>query len=108
MLRCTIKIIRAENRKSRAYRKYLSYFLRENLKLKILNVRLGLLGRQIQSAKTDLASVADDVRKYSDPTSKQAQTLQSALSLVQTQLGNASIPALDSSLAALTLAAAGK
>ena len=85
-----------------------TYFLRENLKLKILNARLGLLGRQIQSAKTDLASVADDVRKYSDPTSKQAQSLQSALSLVQTQLGNASIPALDSSFAALTLAAAGK
>ena len=85
-----------------------TYFLRENLKLKILNARLGLLGRQIQSAKTDLASVADDVRKYSDPTSKQAQSLQSALSLVQTQLSNTSIPALDSSFAALTLAAAGK
>jgi hypothetical protein len=55
-----------------------------------------------------LASVADDVRKYSDPTSKQAQLLQNALSQVQTQLGNASIPALDASLAALTLAAAGK
>ena len=85
-----------------------TYFLRENLKLKILNARLGLLGRQIQSAKTDLISVADDVRKYSDTTSKQAQLLQNALSQVQTQLGNATIPALDSSLAALTLAAAGK
>ncbi len=85
-----------------------TYFLRENLKLKILNARLGLLGRQIQSAKTDLISVADDVRKYSDPTSKQAQLLQDALSQVQMQLGNASIPALDASLAALTLAAAGK
>lgn len=85
-----------------------TYFLRENLKLKILNARLGLLGRQIQSAKTDLTAVADDVRKYSDPTSKQAQLLQNALSQVQMQLGNASIPALDSSLAALTLAAAGK
>jgi uroporphyrin-3 C-methyltransferase len=85
-----------------------TYFLRENLKLKVLNARLGLLGRQIQSAKTDLTSVADDVRKYSDPTSKQAQTLQSAISIVQTQLSSATIPALDSSLAALALAAAGK
>jgi uroporphyrin-3 C-methyltransferase len=85
-----------------------TYFLRENLKLKILNARLGLLGRQIQSSKTDLLAVADDVRKYSDPTSKQAQLLQNALSQVQAQLGNASIPSLDSSLAALTLAAAGK
>lgn len=85
-----------------------TYFFRENLKLKILNVRLGLLGRQIQSAKTDLMSVASDVLKYSDPSAKQAQLLQTALSQVQAQLGNASIPALDTSLAALTLAAAGK
>jgi uroporphyrin-III C-methyltransferase len=83
-----------------------TYFLRENLKLKILNARLGLLGRQIQSARSDLASVADDVRKYSDPSAKQAQLLQNALSQVQLQLGNASIPALDASLAALTTVAA--
>ncbi len=83
-----------------------TYFLRQNLKLKILNARLGLLGRQMQSAKSDLASVADDVRKYSDPTSKQAQTLQSALSQVQAQLGSATIPSLDATLAALTTVAA--
>lgn len=85
-----------------------TYFLRENLKLMVLNARLGLLGRQIQSVKTDLASIANDVRKYSDPTSKQAQQLLAALSQVQTQLESASIPAIDASLAALTLAAAGK
>jgi uroporphyrin-III C-methyltransferase len=103
-----VRVSRIENPDAVLLSPEQTYFLRENLKLKILNARLGLLGRQIQSAKSDLASVADDVRKYSDPTSKQAQTLQSALALVQTQLGNASIPALDSSLAALTLAAAGK
>lgn len=85
-----------------------TYFLRANLKLKILNARLGLLGRQIQSAKSDLSAVADDVRKYSDPSSKQVQLLLTSLSSVQTQLSNASVPALDASLAALTLAAAGK
>ncbi len=103
-----VRVSRIENPDAVLLSPEQTYFLHQNLKLKILNARLGLLGRQIQSAKTDLASVADDVRKYSDPTSKQAQTLQSALSLVQTQLGNTSIPALDSSLAALTLAAAGK
>ena len=85
-----------------------TYFLHQNLKLKVLNARLGLLGRQIQSAKSDLSTVADDVRKYSDPTSKQTQSLQSALSIVQAQLSSATMPSLDSSLAALTLAAAGK
>jgi uroporphyrin-III C-methyltransferase len=103
-----VRVSRIENPDAVLLSPEQTYFLRENLKLKVLNARLGLLGRQIPSAKSDLASVADDVRKYSDPTSKQAQTLQSALSLMQTQLGNASIPALDSSLAALALAAAGK
>jgi uroporphyrin-3 C-methyltransferase len=103
-----VRVSRIENPDAVLLSPEQTYFLRENLKLKILNARLGLLGRQIQSAKTDLLSVADDVRKYSDPTSKQVQILQSALSLVQTQLGNATIPVLDASLAALTLAAAGK
>jgi uroporphyrin-III C-methyltransferase len=103
-----VRVSRIENPDAVLLSPEQTYFLRQNLKLKILNARLGLLGRQIQSAKSDLTSVADDVRKYSDPTSKQAQMLLSALSLVQTQLGNASIPALDASLAALTLAAAGK
>jgi uroporphyrin-III C-methyltransferase len=103
-----VRVSRIENPDAVLLSPEQTYFLHQNLKLKILNARLGLLGRQMQSAKSDLASVADDVRKYSDPTSKQAQTLQSALSLVQAQLGNASIPALDASLAALTLAAAGK
>jgi uroporphyrin-3 C-methyltransferase len=103
-----VRVSRIENPDAVLLSPEQTYFLRENLKLKILNARLGLLGRQIQSAKTDLLSVADDVRKYSDPTSKQVQILQAALSLVQTQLGNATIPVLDSSLAALTLAAAGK
>jgi uroporphyrin-III C-methyltransferase len=107
-----VRVSRIENPDAVLLSPEQTYFLRENLKLKVLNARLGLLGRQIPSAKTDLLSVADDVRKYSDPTSKQAQLLQAALSQVQTQLSNAAIPALDSSLAALTtvapLAASGK
>jgi uroporphyrin-3 C-methyltransferase len=103
-----VRVSRIENPDAVLLSPEQTYFFRQNLKLKILNARMGLLGRQIQSAKSDLNSVADDVRKYSDPTSKQVQTLQSALSLVQSQLGSSSIPALDSSLAALTLAAAGK
>jgi uroporphyrin-III C-methyltransferase len=103
-----VRVSRIENPDAVLLSPEQTYFLRENLKLKVLNARLGLLGRQIQSAKTDLLSVAEDVRKYGDPTSKQAQLLQTTLSQVQTQLSYAVIPALDSSLAALTLAASGK
>jgi uroporphyrin-III C-methyltransferase len=103
-----VRVSRIENPEAVLLSPEQTYFLRQNLKLKILNARLGLLGRQIQSARSDLAAVADDVRKFSDPTSRQAQLLLSAVSQVQTQLSNATIPALDSSFAALALAAAGK
>jgi uroporphyrin-III C-methyltransferase len=103
-----VRVSRIENPDAVLLSPEQTYFFRQNLKLKILNARLGLLGRQIQSAKSDLASVAEDVRKYSDPTSKQAQLLLAAVTQVHTQLSNAAIPALDTSLAALTLAAAGK
>ncbi len=103
-----VRVSRIENPDAVLLSPEQTYFLRENLKLKVLNARLGLLGRQIQSAKTDLLSVADDVRKYSDPTAKQAQLLLASLAQVQAQLSNATIPGLDSTLAALTLAAAGK
>jgi uroporphyrin-3 C-methyltransferase len=103
-----VRVSRIENPEAVLLTPEQTYFLRENLKLKILNARLGLLGRQIQSAKADMSAVADDLRKYSDPTSKQAQLLQAAVAQVQAQLGSAAIPGLDTSLAALALAAAGK
>ena len=85
-----------------------TFFLRENLKLKLLNARLGLLSRQVASAKADLASVNTDIRKYADPTAKSAQVVFALMQQVQTQLGTMAIPGLDESLSALTLAAAGR
>ena len=85
-----------------------TFFLRENLKLKLLNARLGLLSRQIASAKSDLASANADVRKYADPSAKSSQVVFALMQQVQTQLGTMAIPGLDESLSALTLAAAGR
>lgn len=85
-----------------------TFFLRENLKLKLLNARLGLLSRQLQSAKADLASASVDMHKYADPTAKSTQIAFAVLQQVQGQLSNMAIPGLDESLSALTLAAAGR
>lgn len=85
-----------------------TFFLRENLKLKLLNARLGLLSRQLQSAKADLASASADMHKYADPTAKSTQIAFAVLQQVQGQLSNMAIPGLDKSLSALTLAAAGR
>jgi uroporphyrin-3 C-methyltransferase len=85
-----------------------TFFLRENLKLKLLNARLGLLSRQVASARADLASVNADIRQYVDPSAKSSQVVFALMQQVQGQLGTMAIPGLDESLAALTLAAAGR
>lgn len=85
-----------------------SFFLRENLKLKLLNARLGLLSRQYESVRTDLAQTAAAVRRYADPQSRKTQQLLQLLDQAQQQLQKGESPRLDASLAALATAAAGR
>ncbi len=85
-----------------------SFFLRENMKLLVLNARMGVLSRQFASAKSDLATVNADLHKYADtgtPAAKQAFNL---LQQTQAQLASLVIPGLEESLVALTVAAAGR
>ncbi|MFM7025570.1 MAG: uroporphyrinogen-III C-methyltransferase, partial [Limnohabitans sp.] len=85
-----------------------AFFLRENLKLKLLNARLGLLSRQYEAARTDLVQTAGAVRRYADPQSRKTQQLLQLLEQAQQQLQKGESPRLDASLAALTTAAAGR
>ena len=85
-----------------------SFFLRENLKLKLLNVRLGLLSRQTASARSDLAGVSTLLAKYFDPASRRTQAAAQMLQQVQSQLKSSELPRLDDTLAALATAAAGR
>ena len=85
-----------------------SFFLRENLKLKLLNARLGLLSRQYEAVRADLAQTAAAVRRYADPQSRKTQQLLQLLDQAQQQLQKSESPRLDASLAALTTAAAGR
>ncbi len=83
-------------------------FLRENLKLKLLNARLGLLSRQAASARADLAGVQALLAKYYDPASRRTQTALQLLQQVQVQTKSSELPRLDETLAALATAAAGR
>ena len=85
-----------------------TFFLRENLKLRVLNARMGVLSRQFASAKSDLAIVNADLRKYTDASTPAAKQAFSLLQQLQTQLASLAIPGLEESLAALTVAAAGR
>ena len=85
-----------------------SFFLRENLKLKLLNVRLSLLARQNEAARADVQQAIAALNKYFDPGSRRTQSVATQLQQVQAQVRSAELPRIDETLAALTTAAAGK
>ncbi len=84
------------------------FFLRENLKLKLLNARMGLLARQIESAHADLQDADRLLKKYFDTNARKTQATLGLLQQVQTQMRTLQIPRLDDTLAVLTTAAAGR
>ena len=85
-----------------------TFFLRENLKLKLLNARLGVLARQFESARADLAAATAALNKYFDPASRRTQAAAAVLQSAQTSMKAAELPRLDETLSALATAAAGR
>ena len=85
-----------------------AYFLRENLKLRLLNARLALLSRQTEAARSDLSSAQTSLQRYFDASSRKTQAALAALQQAQVQLRTGELPRLDETLAALATAAAGR
>lgn len=85
-----------------------SYFVRENLKLRLLNVRLALLARHFESAQADMNQVMRDLNKYFDVVSGQGPLTVSLARDILAQSKNTEIPRIDATLAALATAAAGR
>lgn len=57
-----------------------AYFLRENLRLRLLSARVAILGRQQASFKADVRAALAWTRQYFDLRTKQGQALQETLS----------------------------
>ncbi len=85
-----------------------SYFVRENLKLRLLNVRLAVLARNFESAQADMNQVTRDLNKYFDVVSGQGPLTLALAREVLAQSKNTEIPRIDATLAALATAAAGR
>ena len=77
------------------------YFLRENLKQRLLSARVGLLNRDDASFKSDLGAAETWLRLYFDTRTKAVQTVQATLKqLAATPMGG-DMPDLGGSLEAL-------
>lgn len=82
------------------------FFLRENLKLKLLNARLALLSRQFDTAQSDLRTAQGAIDSYFDRSARRTLTLAETVRSVAMQARQAGVPRPDDTLAAL--AAAGR
>jgi uroporphyrin-3 C-methyltransferase len=84
------------------------FFVRENLKLRLLNARLALFARQFDIAQADLRDAQMMVDRYFDRSSRRVIVVNETLRQVGTQSRQAALPRPDETLAALAAAAAGR
>ena len=78
-----------------------SYFVRENLKLRLLNARLALLSRNETAFRDDLGSAQSMLTKYFDTRARTTQGAQAALRQVQANNVAIEMPTLADSLNAV-------
>jgi uroporphyrin-3 C-methyltransferase/uroporphyrinogen III methyltransferase/synthase len=78
-----------------------AYFLRENLKLRLLNARMALLSRNETAFRADLIAAQEALVKYFDTRAKNTQTVQALLRQVQTSNLAIEMPTLSDSLNAV-------
>ncbi len=78
-----------------------AYFLRENLKLRLLNARMALLSRNEAAFRTDLLAAQEMVARYFDTRARQTMTVQTLLRQVQGSNLAIEMPTLSDSLNAV-------
>jgi uroporphyrin-3 C-methyltransferase len=84
------------------------FFLRENLKLRLLNARLALLSRQSETAQGDLQMAISTIDRYFDRTARRTQLASELLKQASQQVRLLNVPRPDESLAAIATATAGR
>jgi uroporphyrin-III C-methyltransferase len=104
-LRALVRVSRIEQPEAVLLTPEHSFFIRENIKLKLLNARLAVLSRQFEVAKLDCKDVSLALARYFDPGQRSTQTAQNLLQLVQQQMKNTQLPRMDDTLTALATAA---
>ncbi|HEX7910221.1 MAG TPA: fused uroporphyrinogen-III synthase HemD/membrane protein HemX, partial [Paraburkholderia sp.] len=77
------------------------YFVRENLKLRLLSARLALLSRNETTLKSDLEAAQNALTRYFDNTSKKTQTVEDLVRQVETGSAAVELPNLNTSLQAV-------
>jgi len=107
-VRSLVRVTRIEHPDAVLLQPEQSFFLRENLKLRVLNARLALLSRQFATAQADLVVAQGVIERYFDRSSRRTAAAAELLRQVAAQSRQITLPRPDDTLAALTAAAAGR
>lgn len=85
-----------------------AFFVKENVKLRLLNARLALLSRQFDTAQNDLQVAQAALDRYFDRASRRTTLASELIRQVALQARQGGVPRPDDTLAALTAAVAGR
>lgn len=85
-----------------------AFFLKENVKLRLLNARLALLSRQFDTAQNDLQLAQAALGRYFDRTSRRTVLATELIRQVAAQARQGGVPRPDDTLAAVAAAEAGR
>ena len=85
-----------------------AFFVRENLKLRLLNARLALLSRQYDTAQADLQVAQGVLDRYFDKSSRRHTLASDLVKQVAGQARHVAVPRPDDTFAALAAVSAGR
>ena len=105
-IRSLVRITRIDQPEAMLVAPDQAFFLRENLKLRLLNARLALMARQFDAAQADLKWAQGAIERYFDRSAKRTQIAADLLRQVALQSRQSGIARPDDTLAALATAGA--
>ena len=85
-----------------------AFFVRENVKLRLLNARLALLSRQYDIAQADLRDAQSMIDRYFDRSSRRVVAASEQVRQLAGQARQVALPRPEATLAALATAVAGR
>ena len=107
-IRSLVRVTRIDHPEAMLVAPEQQFFVRENLKLRLLNARLALLSRQFEIAQSDIRDAQATLDRYFERNSKRVAGVVELLRQVAAQARQTSVPRPDETLAALATAAAGR
>jgi uroporphyrin-3 C-methyltransferase len=107
-VRSLVRVTRIDNPEAVLVAPEQAWFLRENIKLRLLNARLALMSRQFDTAQSDLRDVQAALDRYFDRSSRRVASATELVKQVAGQARQMSLPRPDETLAAIAAAQAGR